>query len=228
MASNHRWSIILTVSIAQALLSGCATEAPFTPTSARRYNEILSSWERKDINDLIYAWGPPSSTFTMPNANRMFTWDHVKLGPTTTSASGTSAYLGYGVTVGGAQSVSFTETWDCHSTAIVSPSGTILSWFHKGNRCTTTYSETEYVEKLASNLKFLSTLKSGTPVTIHFYLEARDDVGNPIDTEISGYFQSHNNENITISKNKKGFFNASDFYPLKYIEAIVVDAETKN
>jgi len=48
---------------------------------------MLETWKNKDINELIYAWGPPASTFAMPNGNKMFTWANFKIGPTVTTGS---------------------------------------------------------------------------------------------------------------------------------------------
>jgi hypothetical protein len=50
-------------------LSGCATTG--------NYEKILQSWTGSDINRLIESWGPPSSTFEMPNGNKTYTWLNV-------------------------------------------------------------------------------------------------------------------------------------------------------
>ena len=38
------------------------------------YVKMVESWRGADINKLISYWGPPGSTYTMPNKNTVYTF----------------------------------------------------------------------------------------------------------------------------------------------------------
>lgn len=215
-------------SIVSILLTGCAT-TPYVPVSDALYQKKFLEWKNKDINDLIYAWGPPSSTFTMPNTNKMFTWDNMETGSTVTSTQGSSVYLGHGVAVGDGQSVSHTETWECHTTIVTSASGTILSWQFKGNNCGLAYSDQEYAQKLSFNRSLCQTLTANTPILLRFFTNAREVHGDPLGASVQWFFMGydHDWEEVLIAKKKRtGFVSPKiDGYPVKYIEDITVAAE---
>lgn len=96
------------------LLTGC-----MMPTTGK-YEAVLKSWESGNINDLISKWGPPSSTYEMPDGRKLFTWNF---------DGGVVATPTYG---GGAYAVRRT----CTTTFTVEPSGRVASWRYQGNACT--------------------------------------------------------------------------------------------
>jgi len=212
-----------------AILSGCATEQYHPRASAALYQKMLDTWTNKDINDLIYAWGPPSSTFAMPNTNKMFTWDNIKIGPTVTNTSGSSLYLGNGVTVGGGQSTTFTRTWDCYSTAITNSTGTILSWKLKGNNCMLEYSDEEVSANLAAVRALTSTLKKGTHIRLIIYGDTKDDFGRVMPGSFDGYFSGLNKDNYhddTLIGITKGLEPTSNepiqLYRKKWVQQLMI------
>ena len=221
----HKLAAILFV----ALLSGCATEQYHPRASAALYQKMLDTWTNKDINDLIYAWGPPSSTFTMPNTNKMFTWDNIKIGPTVTNTNGSSVYLGRGVSVGSGQSTTFTKTWDCYSTAITNSTGTILSWKLKGNNCLLEYSDEEVRANLAAVRALAVTLKKGAHIRLIIYGDARDDYGHGMPASLDGNFSDLDRNNngadwlIGIQKEPGALpYESSEHYREEWIQQLVL------
>lgn len=160
---------------------------------------MLNGWEGKDINDLIYSWGPPGSTFTMPNSNKMFTWDKVKVGPTITSTSGSAVYVGSGISVGGGSSLSTTEVFDCHTTFVTNPAGTILSWTLKGNSCSMAYTSDEYHGQQSGVEQQCQTLKPNAAVQLFFYFGAKSDDGKLLNPSLTGFFQKCTNGYVQIT-----------------------------
>lgn len=57
--------IIPAVALA-VLVSGCMTRGKF--------ESRLKTWEGSDVSALIESWGPPSSTYDLPDGRRMYTW----------------------------------------------------------------------------------------------------------------------------------------------------------
>ena len=167
--------------ISALLLTGCATEQPYhPPASASRYQEMLDGWKNKDINDLIYAWGPPASTFTMPNKNRMFTWDGVKVGPAAASAAASAAS-------------------DCRTTAVTNPADTIVLWTLKGGGCVLGYSDEELQRNLDMARILALSLEKGKYIRITFYGDAVNEFGKTVSVSTDGYFIGYNKTDGTVS-----------------------------
>lgn len=99
----------LFVLLSAAMLLGCATH---------RYEKILDSWGGHDVNELIVAWGPPSSTFDMPDGRKMYTW----------SADRGAVAMPLGT---GAVAVNRR----CTTTFTVGTNGRIEAWRYQGNAC---------------------------------------------------------------------------------------------
>src|SRR5688572_26536326 len=101
------------------------------PATSDRYKKVVESWIGADINNLIEVWGPPSSTYDMPNKQRMFTWSNIKIGPSVTTGSSfaqASNPFGTAMGFGLANAVTVTPMWDCTTTFTTSPEGKILKW----------------------------------------------------------------------------------------------------
>ncbi len=205
------------------ILSGCATFQP--PATTIRYQQMLDTWNGKDINQLIYAWGPPTSTFNMPNGNKMYTWANIKIGSTITSESSYgNTYSNYGYLGGYTTSrisdyISFTPTWDCHSTAVTNSSGTIQSLVVKGNNCILGYSTDEVQKRLGALKSLCLSLKFGTHLRLTFY------EGQP-NEHLDVYFIAYNEkfEFISATKDSPTIPNpeGQPQYDLKYIKDITV------
>jgi hypothetical protein len=106
--------VVFTVTIALSL-TGCATTAG--------YEKILNSWSGGDINNLIASWGPPSSTFDMPNGNKIYTWTRVG------NSVGYATYNPYTNS-----STAYAGTYWC-KTSFGTSNGTIINWHWEGNAC---------------------------------------------------------------------------------------------
>jgi hypothetical protein len=122
-----RTVLVLTLA---ALLTACASA----------YKEKLESWMGRDVNELIAAWGPPSSTFTLPNGDTMYTWGRssqytqpVYQAPSTSTTRivGNTAYTTTqpGMVTGGQ-----TYNFACTTTMTVSGSR-ITAYRFEGNAC---------------------------------------------------------------------------------------------
>jgi hypothetical protein len=91
-------------------------------------NQIMSSWEGQDVNDLIAGWGPPSQVLDDGNGGKIFCYQSSGTiympGTSTTTFSGYNAYTtttpGYAVPVN-----KYRMFW-------VNPGGTIYRWSWKG------------------------------------------------------------------------------------------------
>ena len=101
---------ILTLTIASALQSGCATTG--------KYETVLQSWVGNDVNHLIASWGPPTSEYRMPNGNVMYTYRR--------DAGAVAVPVGNMVYAG--------RRW-CETTFQVDALGVIRSWRWEGNNC---------------------------------------------------------------------------------------------
>ena len=73
----------------------------------------MASWLGHDANQLIDKWGPPRSTFVMPNGNTMYTW-----------AWSRERYVASGNVVNGG-------TQTCEKTFTVNPEGTVIRWRYR-------------------------------------------------------------------------------------------------
>lgn len=83
-----------------------------------RHEDALNTWIGSDINSLIEGWGPPASTFDMPDGRKMYSWYYD--GGVVAMPIGKNAY---GV------------KRDCQTTFTVSTSGRVESWRYVGNAC---------------------------------------------------------------------------------------------
>ena len=95
--------------VSLAFLFGCATH---------HLEKKLDSWVGHDVNELFQSWGPPSSSFDMPDGRKMYTW----------SADGGAVAVPMGT---GAIAV----RRGCQTTFTVGTSGRIESWRYAGNAC---------------------------------------------------------------------------------------------
>jgi hypothetical protein len=100
-------------------LLGC--QSPMTKRK-EAWEERLNSWVGADVNNLIGSWGPPTSTYDLPNGNRIYTWER--------SSQGAVAMPLYG---GGAVARSFTR--GCSTNMTADTSGRIVNWQYSGNAC---------------------------------------------------------------------------------------------
>ena len=55
-------------------LTSSASNSGSMISNPETYKKQLDAWVGKDINNLLLAWGPPSSVFNMPNGDVMYTW----------------------------------------------------------------------------------------------------------------------------------------------------------
>jgi hypothetical protein len=187
---------------------------------------MLRSWRERDINDLISAWGPPNSTYNMPNGNKMYTWSNIKVGPTV--SEGNAAYLGYGVS--SANSVSITPTWDCHTTMITTPEGKIVSWHLKGNSCVMPYSKQELRAKLEALQAMCECLQKGDHIHLSFYNRPDEEEERQGAWHHDVYFDKYHsyNDSISVGRFKTSLnFLTDEIYHLEYVEDITkIEAET--
>lgn len=101
------------VSIAIALLLGCATTAENQAT-AEKYNEVLNSWLGSDSDSLVKIWGPPKSTYRLNSGGQMLTY------------RGESNPIVIGSVV---------SSWWCETVFTVDSAGAIVDWRYEGNNC---------------------------------------------------------------------------------------------
>jgi hypothetical protein len=105
------------------------------------YKTICNSWLNHSSNELVRSWGPPTSTYNMPNGNKTYTWSRassqttpVVTWPTTSTyrASGNRVYQDnpMGLTTGGD-----TVTYYCNTSFEVNSSEVIIFWRFDGNAC---------------------------------------------------------------------------------------------
>ncbi|OHX14720.1 hypothetical protein [Chromobacterium sphagni] len=52
--------------LAASLLAGCATQ--------QGYAQKVNHWQGRDVNELLAAWGTPTSQMTMPNGKQLYTY----------------------------------------------------------------------------------------------------------------------------------------------------------
>lgn len=94
------------------VITGCATEDKF--------RDHLQTWMGHDVNDVIMAYGPPSSTYDMPNGNKMYTW-----------LQGGRSVAGYNPY----SHMAWAATIYCKITMTADPHGTLLQYQYEGNQC---------------------------------------------------------------------------------------------
>lgn len=127
------------------LISACAI-----PTQ-RGFEQMLSSWQYKNINDLISVWDFPTNTFEMPNGNKVYVYNRsntyttpIYRTPTYTSPSqttinmfGNTAYATTipGRTYGGQILGGQTLTNYCNVSFQVDSSQRIIGYRWEGNSC---------------------------------------------------------------------------------------------
>lgn len=86
--------------------------------SARHHEEALNTWIGHDANELIQAWGPPASTYELPNGKKMYSW-----------------YYDGGVVAVPVGSVVYGRRRDCQTTFTVDKTGIVETWAYQGNAC---------------------------------------------------------------------------------------------
>lgn len=86
------------------------------------YESKLQSWVGADVNRMIGSWGPPTSTYDLPNGNKIYSWSR--------SAHGATAVPTFG---GGVMVQNFSRSCDVNMT--VNGSDEIISWQYQGNAC---------------------------------------------------------------------------------------------
>ncbi len=60
-------------SLQAALLLGALAGCAGIP-SQEGFGRIVGSWQGRNVNELIAAWGPPADTYRMPDGNSMYTY----------------------------------------------------------------------------------------------------------------------------------------------------------
>lgn len=100
------------------VLGGCATSGKFAAK--------MDSWVGADINNAIGQFGPPSSTYTLPNGSVMYSWLWIGNSVVTTNYN---QYVGL---------VTTSSTPWCRVTFTTSTSSRIENWRAEGNRCRST------------------------------------------------------------------------------------------
>ena len=99
-----------------SLLVGCATTGKFKTT--------MDSWLNNDVSQLIQAWGAPSSTFQVPNGNKIYTWLYV---------GGTVAYVNYNETLNMVTAGAYSY-W-CKVDFTANRDDRVVQWAAQGNNC---------------------------------------------------------------------------------------------
>lgn len=177
---------IFVVIAACFVLHGCATIPPI-PYSQSAYQDQLTEWVGKDPNALILSWGPPSSTFDMPNGDKMYTWLTEKKSVIVTSAGTSYTYINryYGPisnllsgTHSESTSISDENRYWCQ-TSFVADKSAIIGWVIKGNTCLAL--DPKNATDAQKKLYFFSSLKPGT----HVELTLKDIPGVPLVYEFS-------------------------------------------
>lgn len=133
----------LVLLVAAGLATGCATEA--------KYKEIVHSWVGGTADELVMAWGPPDSSYTLSDGGSVLQYErqgqtqvggYTYMQPQTTYSSGTvNAYGDYGTYSG--TSTTYvpvtTPTYNisliCTTRFNVDSTGIIRSTVFEGNNC---------------------------------------------------------------------------------------------
>lgn len=121
----------LTLAVLTILLSGCATTA--------KYEAKVASWETKDSQALVKAWGQPDAVEKLSTGNRMFVYARLKhvpvaFGSARVIASRTANKAGRSL-------ASQASNWDgevyirCATYFEVSPTDKVVSTLFRGDEC---------------------------------------------------------------------------------------------
>lgn len=126
----------LTLAVLTILLSGCATTA--------KYEAKVASWEDKDSNALVRAWGQPDAVEKLSTGNRMFVYARLRHVPV---AYGSDRVIAkHGANKAGrnvASSASTESALDgevyirCATYFEVSPKDKVVSTLFRGDECKT-------------------------------------------------------------------------------------------
>lgn len=116
------------------LLSACATTA--------KYQQALSAWKGKNINQLIDAWGYPDDTMTAPDGNKVYIYRQSSVqnfptfssgGYTTVSTQGNQTVVTQTPTI---QSGGGTYYFNCTTWVEFNQQDAIVRTRFRGNDCT--------------------------------------------------------------------------------------------
>lgn len=96
----------------------------YSQPSLTSFEEKLESWKGADVNQLIESWGPPTSTYDMPNGDKMYTWNRT---------GGTVASSNYFPQL--SLATARANTMYCNTSFTVSSSNIVTNWRWEGNSC---------------------------------------------------------------------------------------------
>jgi hypothetical protein len=113
----------LSFSVLAILLSGCATQA--------RYEAKVQSWENKDSQSLVKAWGQPDSIEKLSNGNRMYVYTRLRHLPVAFGSTRTIASVD-GKRNGNASGEVYIR---CATYFEMSPSNKIVGTLFRGEEC---------------------------------------------------------------------------------------------
>jgi hypothetical protein len=85
---------------------------------AKQYSATLASWVGSDISEVIVTWGPPTTTYRMPDGRIAYTWE--RYGGAVAMPVGNAVYA-----VGRS----------CTTTLIAGANNTVERWQFRGNAC---------------------------------------------------------------------------------------------
>ena len=88
------------------------------------FEEKLESWKGADVNQLIESWGPPTSTYDMPNGDKIYTWNRT---------GGTVASSNYFPQL--SLATARANTMFCNTSFTVDSSNIVTNWRWEGNSC---------------------------------------------------------------------------------------------
>ena len=86
--------------------------------STGRYEKVLQSWVGADVSRLIESWGPPSSTYKLPDGRVQYTW-----------------LFDGGAVAAPVGNMVYAVRRSCTTTFTTSTAGRIQSWRWEGNAC---------------------------------------------------------------------------------------------
>lgn len=96
--------------VAAATSVGCYARSHF--------ESDLQTWMGHSTSDLFEGWGPPTSTFDLPDGRKMYTWSN--------NSGAVAVPIGHTV---------YAVPRGCQITFTVSTTGSVESWRYKGNSC---------------------------------------------------------------------------------------------
>jgi hypothetical protein len=120
-------------------LSGCAT--------AQGFRDLMDSWIDNPVGDLVQAFGPPQSQYTLPDGSRIlsFTQSSTRhMGGNTTTTPVTTSGIVYGAggptsfsatTYQTTTSPSYTVSRSCTVNFKIDSRGMVRSWQATGDMC---------------------------------------------------------------------------------------------